>query len=87
MQARRAEGTDERHGTLRKIEDPESIVFNFRGQLQCRMGGKREGPIEAYPNFWNTKLLAADKQEILRLPAWKGSFEMVKKEFEMILER
>ena len=34
-----------------KVEDPELVVFNFRGQLQCRMGGKREGPIEAYPNF------------------------------------
>ena len=34
-----------------KVKDPELMVFNFRGQLQCRMGGKREGPIEVYPKF------------------------------------
>ena len=32
-----------------KMKDPELVVFNFRGQLQRRMGGKREGPIETYP--------------------------------------
>ena len=26
-----------------KVKDPELMVYNFRGQLQCRMGGKREG--------------------------------------------
>ena len=70
-----------------KVKDPELMVFNFRGQLQCRMGGKREGPIEVYPKFWNLNPLAADKQEILRIPAWKGSFDLVKRELEMILER
>ena len=34
-----------------KVKDPELMVFIFRGQLQCRMGGKHEGPIEAYPKF------------------------------------
>ena len=34
-----------------KVKDPELIVLNFRGKLQCRMGEKREGPIEAYPKF------------------------------------
>ena len=34
-----------------KVKDPELVVFNFRGQLQCRMGGKREGHIETYPKF------------------------------------
>ena len=34
-----------------KIKDPELVVCNFRGQLQCRMGGKRDGPIEVYPEF------------------------------------
>ena len=64
------------------------MVFNFRGQLQCRMGdGKRGGPIEAYPKFWNLNALAADKHEILRIPAWKGSFDLVKRELETILER
>ena len=50
-------------------------------------GGELEGPIEAYPKFWNMNPLAADKEEVLRIPAWKGSFDMVKKEYEMILER
>ena len=39
---------------LGKVKDPELIVLNFRGQLQCRMGGgggKREGPIKPYPKF------------------------------------
>ena len=36
-----------------KVKDPELMVYNFRGQLQCRMGGKREGPIDTYPKFWN----------------------------------
>ena len=36
-----------------KVKDPELVVFNFRGQLQCRMGGKREGPIETYPKLWS----------------------------------
>ena len=50
-------------------------------------GGKRKGPIETYPKFWNLNPLTADKREILRIPAWKGSFELVKRELEMILER
>ena len=50
-------------------------------------GGEREDPIEAYPKFWNLNHLAANKEEILRIPAWKGSFEPVKKELEMILEQ
>ena len=48
-------------------------------------GGEREGPI--YPKFWNLNLLTAYRREILRIPAWKGSFELVKKELEMTLER
>ena len=52
---------------FRKVKDPELVVFNFRGQLQCRMGGKREGPIETYPKFWNLNPLTANGQEILRI--------------------
>ena len=70
-----------------KVKDAELIVYNFRGQLQCRMGGKRECPIEAYPKFWNLNPLTADGREILRIPAWKESFAMVKKELETIMER
>ena len=69
-----------------KVKDPELMVFNFRGQLHCRMGRKREGPTEAYPKFWNLNPLAADKHEILRIPVWKESFDLVKRELEMILE-
>ena len=41
-----------------KIKEPELIVLNFRGQLQCRMGGQRESPIEVYPKFWNLNPVA-----------------------------
>ena len=68
-----------------QVKDPELVVFNFRGQLQCRMEGKREGPIETYPKFWNLNSLTADGHEILRIPAWKKSFELVKRELEATL--
>ena len=70
-----------------KVKDAELIAYNFRGQLQCRMGGKREGPIETYPRFWNLNTLTADGREILRIPAWKNSFELVKRELEAIMEK
>ena len=70
-----------------KVKDPELVIYSFRGQLQCRMGGKREGPIETYPKFWNLNPLTAKGQEILRIPAWKKSFELVKRELEAILEK
>ena len=57
-----------------KVKDPELLVFNIRGQLQCSMRGMREGPIETYPKFWNLNPLTTDAQEILRFPAWKTSF-------------
>ena len=70
-----------------KVEDPELMVYSFRGQLQCRMGGKREGPIETHPKFWNLNTLTASVQEVLRIPSWKKSFELVKRELEAILEK
>ena len=70
-----------------KVKDPELMLPNFRGQFQCRMGGKSEDPIEDDPTFCNLNRLAADKHEVLRIPAWKGSFDLVKRELEMILER
>ena len=51
------------------------------------MGGKREGPIEAYPKFWNLNPLTADGREILRIPAWKESFALAKRELEAIMEK
>ena len=51
------------------------------------MGGKREGPIEVYPKFWNLNPAAREKREVLRIPAWMRSFEFSKKDLETILER
>ena len=53
-----------------KVKDPEIVMCNFRGQLQCRMGEKHEGPIEAYPKLWNLNSVARGKREVLRIPAW-----------------
>ena len=50
-------------------------------------GGKREGPIEVYPKFWNLNPVARDAREVLRIPAWTKSFEFTKSELETILER
>ena len=66
-----------------KVKDPELVVYNFRGQLQCRI----RGPIEVYPKFWNLNPVTSDKREVLRIPAWTKSFEFTKKEWETILER
>ena len=70
-----------------KVKETELVVFSFRGQLQCRMGGKCECPIETYLKFWNLNPLKADGQEILRIPAWEKSFELVKRELEATLEK
>ena len=75
------------HLNLISILDGTTLNWGFRGQLQCRMGGKREGPIETYPKFWNLNPLTASGQEVLRIPAWKKSFELVKRELEAILEK
>ena len=87
MQAGRTEGRDERHGALREGGGPRVDSVQLPGTIAVQNGGKREGPIEAYPKFWNLNPLAADKQEMLRIPVWKGSFELIKEELEMILER
>ena len=50
-------------------------------------GGKREGPIEAYPKFWNLNPVVRNTREVMRIPAWTKSFELAKKELETILER
>ena len=34
-----------------KIKDPEISVFNFRGQLQCRIGGSVKVPLRLTPSF------------------------------------
>ena len=70
-----------------KVKNLELVVCNFTGRLQCRMGGKRKGPTEVYPKFWNLNPVATDMREILRIPAWTRSFEFRIKEFEMIPQR
>ena len=70
-----------------KVKDPELMVYSFRRQLQCRMGGKQGGPIETYPKFWNLNPLTASGQEVLRIPVWMKSFELVKRELKAILEK
>ena len=34
-----------------KIKDPVLMMFNFRGQLQCRMGGSVKVPLKLIPSF------------------------------------
>ena len=72
---------------FKKVKDPELVVYNFRGRLQCRMGGKREDPIQFYPKFWKLNPVTSDKRKVLRIPAWRKSFEVTKKKLEAILER
>ena len=69
------------------IKDPELIVLNFRGQLQCKTGGKRDGSIEVYPKIWNLNPIAKDPREVLRIPAWTKSFEFTKGELETTIGR
>ena len=33
-----------------KVKDPELVVFNFRGQLQCRMGESVKVPLRLIPS-------------------------------------
>ena len=70
-----------------RIKNPELIVLNFRGQLQCRMGVKQEGLIEVSPKFWNLNRTAKDTREVLRIPAWTKCFEYTKRELQTIIER
>ena len=44
-----------------KVKDPELMMLNFRGKLQCTMGGKQEISIEAYPKFWNLNPLTLEE--------------------------
>ena len=40
-----------------------------------------------YPKFWNLNPLTADGREVLRIPAWKECFALVKRELEAIMEK
>ena len=70
-----------------KVKDPELVVCNIREQLQCRMRGNSESPIEVCPKFWNLNPVTRNMWEVLRIPTWTSSFEFTKKELETILER
>ena len=67
-----------------KVKDPE-LIFSFsEGCCSSEWGG---GPFEAYPKFWILNPVAKSTIEFLRIPAWKKSFDFVKKELDSILER
>ena len=70
----------------RRLELFETACKVFAIPMEVRHG-KREGNIETYPNFWNLNHLTASGQEVLRIPARKKSFELVKRELEAILEK
>ena len=70
-----------------KRKDPELIVLNFMGQLQCSIGGKRQGPIEVYPKFWNLNLLEKQAGEILNKPDLMQAFNSIRKELQVIFQR
>ena len=70
-----------------KIKVLELMKLNLRGPLQCRMGGKREGLIDAYPKFWNLKPLKKQSREILRIQNWTVAIDLVRKELQIILRR
>ena len=70
-----------------RVKDLELIVLNFRGQLQCRMGGKRERPIKSYPKFWILNPLEKHTREIVIIRSWTEAFDLIRKELEMILEK
>ena len=70
MQVGILEDSDERQSTIWESEGSGLIVLIFRGQLQCRMVGKREGTIKAYHKFWILNRLGKQPREILRIPTW-----------------
>ena len=87
VRARKTEGTDERNSALREGERSRTNGTQLPGAAAVQNGGGgSEGSIEV-PKFWNLNPLAAGKHEVLRIPAWKGSFDLVKRELETILER
>ena len=59
--------------------------MTFRGQLQCRTGAKREGPIEAYSKFWNLYSVEKQAREPLRIPTWTEAVDLMRKELHLIL--
>ena len=72
-----------------KINDPKLMVLNFIGQLQCRMGEYRQGPFEAYrniPNTWILNPLEWQAGEILQIPSWTETFELIRRELSLVLE-
>ena len=71
-----------------KIKDPEFMVLTYRGELQCRMGGKREDPIEASAlQFWKLNSLEKQAREVLKIPTWTEAFDLIRKELVCFFER
>ena len=61
-----------------KKEGSRASVVQLQGTTAVQNGRKREGPIEAYPKFWNLNPVAGDRREVLRIPAWTRSSEFTK---------
>ena len=59
VQTRGAEGTNERHGALRESRGSRVSSVQFSETIATQNGGKRKGPIETYPKFWNLNPLTA----------------------------
>ena len=88
VSTRGAQSAYEQHGTLWKSERCRADSVQLQGdKCNVEWEGKREGPIEMYPKFWNLNPLTADGREVLRIPAWKECFALVKRELEAIMEK
>ena len=70
----------------REDKGPRANSAQVQRSTAMQDGGKREGPIEVFPKFWNLNPIAKDTREILRIPAWTKCFEFTKREPETILE-
>ena len=74
-----AEGTNEQHGALREGEESGVGRVQFPWTTAMPDGRQARGPHRNLPKFWNLNPLTANGQEILRIPTWTKSFELVKK--------
>ena len=86
MQTGGLESTGEWNSDCRESKWSRAIA-PLQGQVANQDVGKREGPIEIYPEFWNLNPVARDAMKVLRIPAWTKSFEFATRELEIKFER
>ena len=82
-----AKGTDEQHCALRKGEGSGVGEIQFPRTTAVQDGRQARRPHRNLSQVLDLNPLTANGQEILRIPAWKKSFELVKRELEAILEK